>query len=63
MLPDGLLQFVRLGRSLGALVFAGTHDGILAVALVVATLGLSFCGLVGHPEHSEIAALAAKQAA
>ncbi len=44
-------------------MFAGAHDGVLAVALVVTTLGLDVCGLVGHPEHRQPAALAAKEAA
>jgi hypothetical protein len=44
-------------------VFAGAQDGVLAVALVVATLGLPFCGLVGHPKHRQPASLAAKEAA
>jgi hypothetical protein len=51
VLPDRLLEFCRLSRTLGALVFAGAQDGVLAVALVVATLGLGVRGLVGHPEH------------
>jgi len=63
VLPDRLLQLARLRRTLGALVFAGAQDGVLAVALVVATLGLGVGCLVGHPEHSEIAALAAEEAA
>ena len=44
-------------------MFAGAQDGILAVALVVATLGSGVGGLVGHPEHRQIAALAAEEAA
>src|SRR3712207_7327230 len=40
VLPDCLLQFVCLGWSLQAFVFAGAQDGVLAMTLVVATLGL-----------------------
>src|SRR3712207_4811486 len=62
VLPDCLLQFVGLGRSLQAFVFAGAQDGILAMTLVVATLGLGVGSLVGRPVHGKTAALAAKEA-